>query len=75
MTSGTGLYGLKDKIAQLNKAGCDRVFSEQVGATDLKGRTGWAYLMLGPKTGDVVTITTIDRAASNIADMVRSPSH
>lgn len=63
-------YGLEDQIAQLTKAGCDRVYSEQVGATDMAGRTEWATLMQGLKAGDVVTITKIDRAARNIADMV-----
>jgi DNA invertase Pin-like site-specific DNA recombinase len=63
-------YGLEDQIAQLTKAGCDRVFSEQVGATDMEGRIEWAALMQGLKAGDVVTITKIDRAARNIADMV-----
>lgn len=63
-------YGLEDQIAQLNKAGCDRVYSEQVGATDMEGRTEWAALMNGLKAGDIVTITKIDRTARNIADMV-----
>jgi DNA invertase Pin-like site-specific DNA recombinase len=63
-------YGLEDQIAQLAKAGCDRVFSEQVSATDMEARTEWTSLMQGLKAGDVVTITKIDRAARNIADMV-----
>ncbi|MES2128474.1 MAG: recombinase family protein [Pseudomonadota bacterium] len=63
-------YGLEDQIAQLNKAECDKVFSEQVSATDMYARTQWAELMKGLKEGDVVTITKIDRAARNIADMV-----
>jgi DNA invertase Pin-like site-specific DNA recombinase len=64
-------YGLDDQIAQLKKAGCDRVFSEQVSATDMEGRTEWKKLMQSLKAGDVVTITKIDRAARNIADMVK----
>lgn len=63
-------YGLEDQIQQLTKAGCDRIFSEQVSATDMEGRTEWRKLMDSLKTGDVVTITKIDRAARNIADMV-----
>jgi len=63
-------YGLEDQIAQLTKAGCDRVFSEKVSATDMEARTEWKSLMQGLKAGDVVTITKIDRAARNIADMV-----
>lgn len=63
-------YGLEDQVAQLNKAGCDRVFSEQVSATDMAARTEWSTLMRSLKVGDVVTITKIDRAARNIADMV-----
>lgn len=63
-------YGLEDQIAQLTKAGCDRVYSEQVSATDMEARTQWTALMHGLKAGDVVTITKIDRAARNIADMV-----
>lgn len=64
-------YGLEDQITQLTNAGCDRVFSEQVSATDMEGRAEWKKLMQGLKTGDVVTITKIDRAARNIADMVK----
>lgn len=63
-------YGLEDQIAQLTKAGCDRLFSEQVSATDMEARTEWTVLMNCLKAGDVVTITKIDRAARNIADMV-----
>lgn len=63
-------YGLEDQIAQLTKAGCDRVYSEQVSATDMEARTEWTALMNCLKAGDVVTITKIDRAARNIADMV-----
>ncbi|RFP23128.1 recombinase family protein [Duganella sp. BJB488] len=63
-------YGLDDQIAQLTKAGCDKVFSEQVSATDMDARTQWTALIAGLKAGDVVTITKIDRAARNIADMV-----
>ena len=36
-----------------------------------EGRTEWKKLMQSLKAGDVVTITKIDRAARNIADMVR----
>lgn len=64
-------YGLEDQIAQLTKAGCDRIFSEQVSATEMEARTQWKGMMQGLKTGDVVTITKIDRAARNIADMVK----
>lgn len=64
-------YGLEDQIAQLTKAGCDRIFSEQVSATEMEARTEWKGMMQGLKTGDVVTITKIDRAARNIADMVK----
>jgi DNA invertase Pin-like site-specific DNA recombinase len=63
-------YGLEDQIVQLTKVGCNRVFSEQVSATDMEARTEWAKLMDGLKAGDIVTITKIDRAARNIADMV-----
>jgi DNA invertase Pin-like site-specific DNA recombinase len=63
-------YGLEDQIAQLQKAGCDRIYSEQISATDMEGRVEWGKLMQGLKAGDVVTITKIDRAARNIADMV-----
>jgi len=63
-------YGLEDQIAQLSRAGCEKVFSEQVSATDMNARTQWADLMKGLTEGDIVTITKIDRAARNIADMV-----
>ena len=65
-------YGLEDQIVQLNKSGCDKVFSEQVSATDMEARKEWSKLMSSLKAGDVVTITKIDRAARNIADMVHT---
>jgi DNA invertase Pin-like site-specific DNA recombinase len=63
-------YGYSDQIAVLEKAGCDKVFAEQVSATDMAARKEWAAMMAGLKAGDIVTITKIDRAARNIADMV-----
>ena len=64
------LAGFEDQIARLNAAGCDKVFAEQVSATDMTGRKEWALMMKGLKVNDVVTITKIDRAARSIADMV-----
>lgn len=63
-------YGLADQVEQLKRAGCEKIVSEQVGATDMAGRTEWAVMMKDLERGDVVTITKIDRAARNIADMV-----
>lgn len=63
-------YGLADQVEQLKRAGCDQIVSEQVSATDMAGRAQWAAMMKGLERGDVVTITKIDRAARNIADMV-----
>jgi len=42
-------YGLEDQIQQLTKAGCDGIFSEQISATDMEGRTEWKKLMDGLK--------------------------
>ena len=63
-------YGLADQVEQLKRAGCDKIVSEQVSATDMVGRAQWATMMKELERGDVVTITKIDRAARNIADMV-----
>ncbi|MEV4783397.1 recombinase family protein [Burkholderia sp. LMU1-1-1.1] len=63
-------YGLADQVEQLKRAGCDKIVSEQVSATDMAGRAQWATMMKELERGDVVTITKIDRAARNIADMV-----
>jgi DNA invertase Pin-like site-specific DNA recombinase len=63
-------HGYNDQIAQLEKAGCDKVFSEQVSATDMPGRKEWTAMMAGLKAGDIVTITKIDRAARSISDML-----
>ena len=63
-------YGLEDQIEQLNRAGCARIYSEQVSATNMEARTQWSEMMKGLVAGDIVTITKIDRAARNIADMV-----
>lgn len=63
-------YGFEDQIAVLQKAGCDKVYSEQVSATDMAARREWAAMMASLKAGDIVTITKIDRAARSISDMV-----
>lgn len=62
--------GFEDQIARLKAAGCDKVFAEQVSATDMTGRKQWVSMMKGLKAGDIVTITKIDRAARSISDMV-----
>jgi DNA invertase Pin-like site-specific DNA recombinase len=61
--------GLDDQVARLTRAGCSKVFSEKVSATDMKNRTEWKTMMAGLKNGDTVTITKIDRAARSMADM------
>ena len=62
--------GLDDQITRLKAAGCEKVFSEQVSATDLAARKEWASLMKGLKEGDTVVVTKIDRVARSISDMV-----
>lgn len=62
--------GLDNQIATLNADGCDRVFPEQVSATDMAGRIQWSEMMSQLEPGDVVVITKIDRAARSISDMV-----
>lgn len=62
--------GLDDQVKRLRAAGCNKVFAEQVSATDMENRTQWAAMMASLKSGDTVTITKIDRAARSIADMV-----
>ena len=62
--------GLDDQITRLKAAGCEKVFSEQVSATDLAARKECASLMKGLKEGDTVVVTKIDRVARSISDMV-----
>jgi DNA invertase Pin-like site-specific DNA recombinase len=62
--------GLLFQIKQLQAAGCDEVFSEQVSATDIEGRKEWAKLMAKLEPGDEVMVTKIDRCARSIAHMV-----
>lgn len=62
--------GLLFQIQQLHAAGCDEVFSEQVSATDLDGRTEWAKLLSKLQPNDEVVVTKIDRCARSIAHMV-----
>jgi len=62
--------GLTDQITRLTASGCDKVFSEQVSATDMTARKEWTALLSCLKSGDSVVITKIDRAARSISDMV-----
>ena len=64
------LHGLADQVQRLKQSGCDKVFQEQVSATDMEGRTQWAAMMNILEVGDKVVVTKIDRAARSISDMV-----
>ena len=62
--------GLTDQITRLTASGCDKVFSEQVSATDMAARKEWSSLLSCLKHGDSVVITKIDRLARSISNMV-----
>lgn len=60
---------LQDQISSLKASGCEKIYSEQASVTDPSARKEWAALLKNLKSGDVVTITKISRAAASISEM------
>lgn len=57
------------QVKTLEAAGCDVIRTEQKTGTKLEGRTELANLLEFMRSGDVLTVTRIDRLARSISDL------
>lgn len=63
-------YGLSAQLRDLDAAGCEKVFQEQVSSVD-KQRPELARALDYAREGDVFVVTKLDRLARSMADLVR----
>lgn len=61
---------LDAQIDALAKAGCCRIYAEQVSA--LAPRPGWSALVESLRPGDVVTVVRLDRIGRRISEVLRA---
>jgi DNA invertase Pin-like site-specific DNA recombinase len=62
--------GFEDQKRELEKAGVDRVYSEQVSAV-AQSRPQFDLVMAMLREGDVVVVTKLDRLARSMADLMK----
>ena len=62
--------GLEAQCAELEAAGCSKVYSEQVSSV-AKGRRKLEAALDYVREGDVLVVTKLDRLARSVADMVK----
>ena len=63
-------YGLAAQLRDLEAAGCEKVFQEQLSSVD-KQRPELARAMDYAREGDVFVVTKLDRLARSMADLIR----
>jgi DNA invertase Pin-like site-specific DNA recombinase len=62
--------GLEAQQRDLTKAGCEKVFVEQVSSVDVKAREKLAEALEFIREGDVVVVTKLDRLARSVAHLL-----
>jgi DNA invertase Pin-like site-specific DNA recombinase len=63
-------YGLAAQLRDLEAAGCEKVFQEQLSSVD-KQRPELARAMDYAREGDIFVVTKLDRLARSMADLIR----
>lgn len=63
-------YGLNAQLQELEAAGCEKVFKEQLSSIDKK-RPELTRSLDYAREGDVFVVTKLDRLARSMADLVR----
>lgn len=63
-------YGLVAQLRELEAAGCEKVFQEQVSSVD-KNRPELERALEYAREGDVFVVTKLDRLARSMPDLVR----
>ncbi|GAA3871615.1 recombinase family protein [Celeribacter arenosi] len=62
--------GLEAQERDLGKAGCEKVFVEQVSSVDVKARERLAEALEYIREGDTLVVTKLDRLARSVAHLV-----
>lgn len=63
--------GLDTQLEELQKAGCDKVFEEQVSSVDIEARTQLAATMDFIREGDTLVVTRLDRLARSVSHLMQ----
>jgi DNA invertase Pin-like site-specific DNA recombinase len=64
--------GFAAQLEELDRAGCEKVFSEKVSSVAAR-RTQLDAALQFTREGDVFVVTRLDRLARSVADFVRVP--
>lgn len=62
--------GLAAQLRDLEKAGCERLFQEEVSSVDKAGREQLALALDFIRDGDVLVVTKLDRLARSVAHLL-----
>ena len=63
-------YGLEAQIEELTKAGCERIFSEQISSIG-KNRSELASALEFVREGDVFVVTKLDRLVRSVSELCK----
>lgn len=63
--------GFEAQIAELEHAGCERIFKEQVSSVDVVAREQLAQAIAFARAGDVFVVTKLDRLARSVAHLMQ----
>ncbi|WP_019953609.1 recombinase family protein [Yoonia vestfoldensis] len=63
--------GLEAQHRELNKAGCQKIFSEEVSSVDKAARKELEAALEFARDGDVVVVTKLDRLARSVAHLLQ----
>lgn len=62
--------GLAAQLRDLETAGCERIFTEEVSSVDVVKREQLAEALAFARTGDTLVVTKLDRLARSVAHLV-----
>jgi DNA invertase Pin-like site-specific DNA recombinase len=63
--------GFEAQIEELGKAGCDKIFEEQVSSVDIEARTQLAATLSYIREGDTLVVTKLDRLARSVSHLMQ----
>ena len=63
--------GLEAQIDELQKAGCERIFEEQVSSVDVTARDQLTAALDFARDGDTLVVTRLDRLARSVAHLMQ----
>jgi DNA invertase Pin-like site-specific DNA recombinase len=63
--------GFEAQLDELEKAGCDKIFEEQVSSVDIEARTQLAGALDFIREGDTLVVTKLDRLARSVSHLMQ----